>query len=381
MLISQVGSMIRALEAAGVCPYLEGPSGIGKSELVAQLCEEDHILNVDVRLALLNPIDLRGIPCIRGDRVEWIPPVFLKSEPCRFFLDEMPLAVPATQSAAYQWILDHGIGEWRMKRDWHETPGGFRRPLQTIIAAGNRAADRAFVNPIAGPLMNRMGKIAVEPDIEGWREWAWANDVHRHVINFITFTARDAVGLKDTGAENSASANWGLLHWFDAKVHSQEQFPTPRSWTSVSRFIIANPGLKNHVEGIGSMVGQAVSSKFVAFCEVADDLPNADEVIQKGKLDLEPPSQKKNPGALYAYCGALVASAIRTEKDKRVNAARNLAAYCVKWWASNAQEFAALTMKDFARTPQWEEVFKKVLPTKEWKDFTRAFKSLMIGDE
>lgn len=380
-LISETGPMIRAFEAAGACPFLEGPSGIGKSQLVAQLCEVDRILCVDVRLALLNPVDLRGIPVVRGDRVEWVPPVFLKSEPCRFFLDEINLAVPATQSAAYQWILDHGIGEWSMKREWHETPDGFKRPLQTIVAAGNRVADRAFVNPISGPLMNRMAKINTEPDIEGWREWAWANDVHRHVINFITFTARDAQALQGTGADNSATANWGLLHWFDPKIHSQEQFPTPRSWTSVSNFLQANPGLARHVECIGGLVGHAVATKFVAFCEVADDLPNADEVVQKGNLNLEPPSQKKNPGALYAYCGALVASAIRTPKEQRVEASRNLAAYCVQHWAGQAQEFAALTYKDYARTPQWEEVFKKVLPSKEWKAFTKAFKGLMIGDE
>jgi len=117
----------------------------------------------------------------------------------------------------------------------------------------------------------------------------------------------------------------------------------------------------------------------VAFSKVADKLPNADDVVQKGKIDLEPPSQRKEPGALYAYCGALVASAIRTPKDERVQAARNLAAYCVKHWAGNAQEFAALTYKDFARTKEWEEVFKKVLPSAEWKSFTKAFKKLMIA--
>jgi hypothetical protein len=338
MLMSQVLDLIRAYEAAEIAPYLEGASGIGKSEGVASLCAQDGILCVDVRLALLNPVDLRGIPCIRGDRVEWIPPVFLKSEPCRFFLDEMPNAVPATQSAAYQWILDHGIGEWKMKRDWHETPDGHRRPIQTIIAAGNRAADRAFVNPIAGPLMNRMGRIEVEPDIEGWREWAWAN-----------------------GVEGNA------------------QFPTPRGWARTSKFIVANPGLKFHVEGIAGIVGHDAATRFVAFSKVAKDLPNADEVVQKGRIELEPPNQRKMPGALYAYCGALVASAIRTPKEDRVKAARNLAAYCTRHWAGNAQEFAALTMKDFARTKEWEEIFKKVLPTAEWKAFTKAFKKLMIA--
>jgi MoxR-like ATPase len=377
--MSQAVAMVRAYEAAEIAPYFEGPSGIGKSEGVAQLCAQDGILCVDVRLALLNPVDLRGIPVVRNERVEWVPPVFLKSEPCRFFLDEMPNAVPATPSAAYQWILDHGIGEWRMKRDWHETPDGFKRPLQTIIAAGNRAADRAFVNPIAGPLMNRMGRINVEPDIEGWREWAWSNGVDRNVINFITFTARDQAALKGTAADGSATANWGLLHWFDAKVHSQAQFPTPRGWVRTSRFITANPGLKHHVEGIEGIVGQAAATKFVAFSKVADKLPNADDVVQKGKIDLEPPSQRKEPGALYAYCGALVASAIRTPKEQRVQAARNLAAYCVRHWAGNAQEFAALTYKDFARTKEWEEVFKKVLPSAEWKSFTKAFKKLMIA--
>ncbi len=49
----------------------------------------------------------------------------------------------------------------------------------------------------------------------------------------------------------------------------------------------------------------------------------------------------------------------------------------MKWWEQDA-EFAMLTMKDYARTDAYREIYRKVIGTQEWKTFTKAFKDLMV---
>jgi hypothetical protein len=366
MRIGQVPEVLRAHESAGNAVMLWSPPGVGKSSLVGQMSEEDGVLNVDIRLSLLNPVDLRGIPIVKGDRVEWVPPVFLVNKgPCRFFLDEINIAPPTTQAAAYQWVLDGRIGEWAMDRTPMVTKTGCKRPAQTIVAAGNRASDQAFVHQMPAPLRNRMAHIEVEPHLDDWKEWAWKSGVDGRIINFLQFTSRVGVGL-------NADSPWGLLFFFDPKVHATGAFPTPRSWVQVSNFVGVNPRLAMNTEAIAGMVGGAVAQKFVAFLKVADKLPNADRVLD-GEITLHPPTE---PSALYAFCGALTAALIRREKDKRVKATENVALYCAKHWA-DAAEFAILTMKDFGRTPEYKEVYRNVIVTKGWRDFAKCFGQLL----
>ena len=361
MRIGEVANVIRAHEAAGNAVMLWAPPGVGKSALVRQMCEEDGIECIDIRLSLLNPVDLRGIPVVRGDKVEWVPPVFLvKRGPCRFFLDEINCAPPATQAAAYQWILDGRIGEWSMDKTVENG-----RPRQTIIAAGNRASDQAVVHQMPAPLRNRMAHVEVEPHLDDWREWAWAHGVDSGVINFLAFTSRIGVGINEKSA-------WGLLFFFDPKVHASGSFPTPRSWEQVSRFITANPKLRTNTEAVAGMVGAAVAQKFTAFMKVADKLPSADRVLD-GDMGLAPPAE---PSALYAFCGALSAALIRRDKATRGTAMENVASYCAKHWSGDA-EFAILTMRDFGRTAEFREVYRGVLTSKGWKDFSKVFGNLL----
>jgi len=366
MRIGQVSEIIRAHEAAGNPVMLWSPPGVGKSSLIGQMCQEDGVENVDVRLSLLNPVDLRGIPIVKGEKVEWVPPVFLVNRgPCRFFLDEINVAPPTTQAAAYQWVLDGRIGEWAMDRTPMVTKTGCKRPSQTIIAAGNRASDQAFVHQMPAPLRNRMAHVEVEPQLDDWKEWAWANGIDSRVINFLQFTARVGVGI-------ATDSQYGLLFFFDPKTHSTGSFPTPRSWAQVSRFISVNPRLAANTEAIAGMVGGAVAQKFTAFIKVADKLPNADLVLD-GNLGLNPPNE---PSALYAFCGALTAALIRREAKGRIKATENVAQYCVKHWAENA-EFAILTMKDFGRTPEYKEVYRQVIASPGWRNFSKCFGNLL----
>lgn len=59
---SQVGPLMKAVWAANRVPYLHGPPGIGKSDLLKQQANAMGIAYIDIRLASKNPSQIAGIP-------------------------------------------------------------------------------------------------------------------------------------------------------------------------------------------------------------------------------------------------------------------------------------------------------------------------------
>lgn len=372
-----VASRIRALEKCGRTPMLLGGPGIGKTDIVASMDEPDEVECVEIILSQMSAVDMK-FPVVNREKevVEWYPAEELvRPGPTRYFFDELPNAPLAVQQAGYQIFLKGALGRFKLNREMMTTSEGHVRPMHTVIAAGNRAEDLAFVNPMPSPLRNRMILLNVDPDFTDWRDWAWESDINSLVINFLTYTSREHIALD---ADADVNEDLGLLYVFDPKRHSTGQFPTPRTWEFVSDYITTNPEYSQDAETIAGMVGEGAATKFTAFVEVAGQMPDAEAVIA-GNLNIEPPNPRQKAGALYAYCGALVATLLRVkDKDERLEATGNVADYCVKWWEKD-EEFAVLTMRDFGRTQSFREIYRKVITTKPWQRFTRTFKDLMVG--
>src|SRR3989304_657505 len=77
-----------------------GPPGAGKSQLVAQTAARHGAPVIDVRLAQMEPTDLRGIPFRDGRNVVWSVPAMLPDAGRHgvrgiLFLDEITSAAPA----------------------------------------------------------------------------------------------------------------------------------------------------------------------------------------------------------------------------------------------------------------------------------------------
>jgi len=194
--------------------FIWGAPGIGKSELVQGIVDQGELGNalmIDMRLALLEPTDLRGYPFRNPETntMEWSPPSDLPSQDLAdsydnvvLFLDELNSAPPSVQAAAYQLVLNRRIGQYNL-------PDNVR-----IIAAGNRETDRGVTFRMPSPLANRFRHINMDVNFEDWQQWAINNDVHPDVIGYLSFAKQD-------------------LFNFDPKTSSQA-FATPRSWTFTS---------------------------------------------------------------------------------------------------------------------------------------------------
>ena len=242
--------------------FLWGAPGIGKSELVAGITDSlpGNNLMIDLRLALMEPTDLRGYPFRNPEtnQMEWSPPVDLPSmeqaelyDTIVLFLDELNSAPPSVQAAAYQLVLNGRIGQYEM-------PSNVR-----IVAAGNRDTDRGVTYRMPSPLANRFRHINMDVNFEDWSIWATDNKVHQDVIGYLTYSKAD-------------------LFDFDPKTSSQS-FATPRSWNFVSEILATAgfdtaPDYEQKVE-IAGAIGEGMAIKFVEHRKIASKLPNPDQIL------------------------------------------------------------------------------------------------------
>ncbi len=238
--------------------FLWGPPGIGKSELVGEIGRELDALVVDMRMALLDPTDVRGIGFYSPDSktMEWAPPVDLPSaeEAAKYktvilFLDEMNSAPPAVQAAAYQLILNRRVGQYRLPDN------------VCIIAAGNRETDKGVTYRMPAPLANRFVHFEMRVDFDSWQEWAVTNNISSDVIGYLSQHKMD-------------------LFDFDPSSSSRS-FATPRSWTFVSE-ILENDNLsdKQITDVIAGTVGEGIAHKFIGHRKWSGKLPKAIDVIE-----------------------------------------------------------------------------------------------------
>ena len=232
---------------------LWGPPGVGKSQLVAQVATAHGVPLVDVRLAQMEPTDLRGIPFRSGDSVVWAAPALLPNAERHgprgiLFLDEITSATPTVTAAAYQLILDRRLGEYEVPAGW------------AVFAAGNRHGDRGVTYQLPAPLANRFAHYEIEPDLDDWARWAYAQPIDPRLIAFLRFRP-------------------DLLFSFDPTRHSVA-FPSPRSWAFADRALRKfrdTPHLL--AESLQACVGAAAGLALRAYLDHIDALPDPARVL------------------------------------------------------------------------------------------------------
>jgi hypothetical protein len=245
--------------------FLWGPPGIGKSEVVESIAKEMKGHMIDLRLAQMEPTDLRGIPYYNKDLqlMDWAPPIDLPDEETAaqypivvLFLDEMNSAAPSIQAAAYQLILNRRIGKYKLPNN------------VVVIAAGNRESDKGVTYRMPAPLANRFLHLELKTNFDDWQEWAVKNKVHEQVVGYVGFAKQD-------------------LYDFDPKSSSRA-FATPRSWSFVSDLLgdddLPETTLTDLVAGA---IGDGLAVKFMAHRKIAKQLPKPEEILKGSVKKLE----------------------------------------------------------------------------------------------
>lgn len=252
--LHEVAKHVRNGYEKKVAVMLWGPPGVGKSSIVKQVAEELGVRLIDVRLAQLEPCDVRGIPAPnhKTKQTEWYYPSWLPTDPESkgiLFLDEMEKAPTMVKNAALQLVLDRSIGDYKLPDGW------------SIVGAGNRADDGCFSTGLGTALNNRMLHYTIEADLESWLKWATANGINDEITGYLQF---------DTGS----------LYSMQAGV---EAFPSPRSWEFLSNMLKGVTDQEETYQLFEAAVGEAAGQKFRAWYEVYKDV-DVEAIILKGKM-------------------------------------------------------------------------------------------------
>ena len=230
-----------------------GPPGIGKSELIAEIGAETNRPVIDMRLLLLEPTDIKGIPYYdpTTKTMKWAQPADLPTDTylpnAILFLDEINAAPQSVQAAAYQLILNRRVGEYYL-------PDGV-----SMICAGNRDSDKGVTFRMPSPLANRLVHIEMGVNFDDWQKWAIGNHVKADVVGFL-------------------SHHKHKLFNFDPKS-PDKAFATPRSWVFVSQLITDElpESLNNTL--VGGTVGAGLATEFIAHCKVSARMPKSEDVL------------------------------------------------------------------------------------------------------
>ncbi len=287
--------------------FVWGSPGIGKSSIIKQIATDKGLEFVDLRLSLLDPTDLKGIPFFDKDKHEavWASPNFLPKNPDSkgiLFLDEINTAPPSVQASAYQLVLDRKVGDYELPKGW------------SIVAAGNHESDRGVVYRMPPPLANRFVHLNMEVSFEDWKGWAYSNGIDSSIISFLYY---DESKLFD----------------FDPSKN-KKSFPTPRSWEYVHRVLASNIESTLLMEIISGAVGGESATAFMSFRKVMSRLPDIEKLLNGEAIEVEHDSQ-----VLFALIAGIISNIKKESVKEKIDNA-------LKFSLTLPKEFSVMLVKD-----------------------------------
>jgi len=269
--VKDVAKEIATQKKKKFCEWNE-MNDVEKRSLLEPDQAKEHFIFADIRLSQMDPSDLRGLPNLHGNVVEWKPNLIWKvfSDPKAdgiVFFDELNLAPPSIQASAYQIVNDHQIGELTIGKD------------VSIISAGNRLSDRANVFEEPAPLKNRRINVTLttpfidEASPDDWGKWGADNGIGPAIIGFLYWKP-------------------SYLFRFDEKL-KDPSFPTPRMWHKTSILIDGVTNLDDMRIMVAGAVGEGVAKEFIAFqklkqkINLRDLLKHPEKVADIKELDMK----------------------------------------------------------------------------------------------
>lgn len=232
-----------------------------KKQLLNSEVLKKAFLFVDIRLSQYDLADIRGLPSLSKNYVEWLPNLIWrvisnKDADGIVFFDEMNLSSSAIQAQVYQILNEKQIGELALSKN------------MLYVSAGNRSCDQAAVFDEAAPLKNRRTNYTLQLPVmdinsmNDWGKWAANHDILPIITGFLYFKP-------------------SYLYMFDEES-KEPSFPTPRMWAKTSQMIANVQDMDEMKLFVAGTVGEGVAKEFIAFCKL------------KNKIDLK--EMLKNPG-------------------------------------------------------------------------------------
>jgi len=313
--------------------FVWGSPGIGKSSIIKQIAVDKGLAFIDLRLSLLDPTDLKGIPFFDSENHEavWASPNFLPKDPSSkgvLFLDEINTAPPSVQASAYQLVLDRKVGDYELPKGW------------SIVAAGNNESDRGVVYRMPPPLANRFVHLNMEVSFEDWKGWAYATGIDSTIIAFLHYDSTK-------------------LFAFDP-AKNEKSFPTPRSWEYVDRVLDSGIEASLLMDVISGAVGSESATAFLSFRKVMHRLPNIEKLLAGVLLEVEHDSQ-----LLFALIAGIITNIKQNPSNDKID-------YALKFSFTLPKEFSVMLVKDM----QQNQI--NLEGSVVWEDWVEEFAYLLV---
>lgn len=316
---------------AYLVPMLLGSPGSAKSSMVRQVAKKNGAKCIELSLANYEYYDLAGWNVGKDDtmlqlRPAWMPAVNDKG-PGVIFVDELPQAPIPNKNVAATLIHERRIGP-------HYLPDGWQ-----VVAAGNRAKDRAGTTPIPSHVRGRVIMIEVSPTVEEVATHFIATGVHPSVPAFLRF----------------------MPQYLDAFDPAADSSPTARGWEFVGTIQKAINSPTARTEAMAGVVGAEAAHKYVAYSRLYESIPDVDNIIANPTTA----SVEMKADVRFAVCASLAA---KSGKD-------NLSAIVKYISRFEQQEFAAMVAND---------MMAKATAKDEWHfttnaDFTKWMASVGVA--
>jgi len=231
--------------------YVEGKPGIAKSAKFESIATKLGMDFKPFHLSMVDEIDVGLMPdkkMIEGVNYQtYITPLWAKEandKPTLIFFDELNRATQNVRNAALQILLERRIGmDFKFNENVY------------FVAAGNLGEeDDTDVEEFDKALWNRLITVRHDLPLDSWVDDFAAENVNPSIVAFVSSHPD---------------------YYYKKPTEDTKSYPTPRSWTMLSRCIEKNFGLNAQPNEflvplkdlIRGFVGSAAASKFVKFCE------------------------------------------------------------------------------------------------------------------
>ena len=153
---------------------LEGPTGVGKSEIVRHVAQSVAIETVVLDLSLLEPPDLVGLPVVKDGRTEYaLPHVLPRDGAGILLLEELNRAERYIQQPALQLLSARRLHEYVLPEGW------------VCVATVNPQTAEYHVTALDKALRARFLQVPVRADRASWLAWAQTRNVHAGVVGLV----------------------------------------------------------------------------------------------------------------------------------------------------------------------------------------------------
>lgn len=255
----QVVSVLKKMIPAQKPVLMVGRPGIGKTSMCEQLAEELNMQLLVWHPVTMERVDIVGVPMTFAGKggetiADFLPfedwrKICTTKKPTLLVLDDLGQAPTDVQGALMQMIL------------LREVNGRKISDKVTIIAATNRKKDKAGVQGMISPLLDRFSMvIEVEFNLDDWAAWMVKKKYDPTLVAFNRWRPKLMLEAVPSG--------------------EMEKTPTPRSVAEVGELL--RIGLEDK-DSLSACAGSGWAGEYFSFRKVVSKLPDRERIWKSPK--------------------------------------------------------------------------------------------------